>query len=234
MRYFHPFLITVITTALSGNGIAQDNPQAVIKSPSWDYGYLPQKCEVSHLFFLHNTGSAPLNVTKIKADCSCTGVPKVDHPIAPGDSAAIVVTFKSGRYHGLVRKSAAITTDDPDQPVWHVHFRGNVVKSDESTDEITISPQKLNWKIENGKIAQSADTVRITANGRDNLTVAILNEPREIIAQAKIPRNLDGSADLILIPLKEDIPDTNEWYSITLAFTGSDTTIATIPIRIEK
>jgi hypothetical protein len=234
MRYV--FIIFIIADIFGGDILAQNKPQAAVKTSSWDFGYLPQKSEVSHQFYIYNTGSAPLTVSKIKADCSCTGVSRVDQPIAPGDSAAIALTFKSGRYHGLVRKSAEVTTDDPDAPVQHLRIISHVIKEREATGNVTSSPQKLTWKIENGNIIPAIDTLRMTNNGPESATVSILQEPGEVVSQADVPRYIGPgkTADLVLHATKKTPPGKSEWYSTTLAIAGLDTTILTIPIKIEK
>ena len=48
-------------TALAGDSEAADIPVE-----KWDYGYLPQKVEVSHTFYVVNTDTAALSISKIK------------------------------------------------------------------------------------------------------------------------------------------------------------------------
>jgi hypothetical protein len=232
-RLWRGLLFLCILSA--GTAQAQDKPKAAFRSSSWEYGYLPQKCEVSHQYYLHNSGTAPLSVLKIRADCSCTGVSKLDHPIAPGDSAAIVVSFKSGRYRGLVKKSAEITTDDPDTPVLHVRFTSVVVKSDEPFGDIAIRPRQIAWKTRYDMIESKIDTIKITNNGQENLRLAVLHWPNRLADQSGIPDRLEpGKSAALLLHHPENEPlDNAQWGSITIAFVGKDTTLATIPIKIE-
>jgi hypothetical protein len=215
---------------------AQDEPQTVIKSAPWNFGYVLQKSEVSHRFYLYNVGSSPLSVLKIKAGCSCTSVSKVEQPIAPGDSAAIVVTFKSGRYHGRVKKTTKVYTDDPEASVHHLPIIANVVKEEEPTDDVSVTPQKLTWKKDDGIIAVDADTLRITNNGTSILAATVLHAPEKIVTEIDHPQSIapGEAADLILHISKEPMPDESGWLSTTLGFTGPDTTVITIPIEIEE
>lgn len=215
---------------------AQDKSQAVIKSAPWNFGYVLQKSEVSHRFYLYNVGSSPLSVLKIKAGCSCTSVSKIEQPIAPGDSAAIVVTFKSGRYHGRVKKTTKVYTDDPEASVHHLPIIANVVKAGEPTDDISVTPQKLTWKMDKGIIAVDADTLRITNNGASILAASVLHAPEKIVTEIDLPRSIAPSeaTDLILHISNEPMTGESGWLSTTLAFTDPDTTVITIPIEIEK
>ncbi len=215
---------------------AQDKPQAVIKSAPWNFGYVPQKSEVSHRFYLYNVGSSPLSVLKIKAGCSCTSVSKIEQAIAPGDSAAIVVTFKSGRYRGRVKKTTKVYTDDPEASVYHLPIMANVVKEGEPTDDVSVTPQKLTWKMNNGIIEVDVDTLRITNNGASILAAIVLHAPEKIVSEINLPRSIAPAEaiDLILHISKEPMPGELGWLSTTLAFAGPDTTVITIPIEIEK
>lgn len=225
-------ILIIFGSFLTGIAAAQGEPQATVKSASWDFGYIPQKCEVSHQFYIYNSGSSPLSVAKIKADCSCTSVSKIDHPIAPGDSAAIVLTFNSGRYHGLAKKSAEITTNDPQTPVQRLRIVSTVVKDGEATGDITVSPDKL--KI--GMNTVSVDSVKITNNGSVNLALSLLHDPGGIINKINIPSNIDPgkTANMIFHISKEKTLTEPGWLMATLAFAGKDTTIITVPIEIEK
>ncbi len=215
---------------------AQDGPHAVVESAPWNFGYLLQKSEVSHRFYLHNVGSAPLSVSKIKAGCSCTTVSRIEQPIAPGDSAAIIVTFKSGRYHGRVKKATEVHTDDPETPVHHLRIMSNVVRPGEPTGDVSVMPQKLTWKIDNGIITGDADTLRIANNGADVLAVAVVHAPEETVTRIDFPRRVapGEAADLILHISQEPMPAESGWLSTTLAFAGQDTTVITISIEIKK
>jgi hypothetical protein len=233
-------LLTVLIVAIMGAGqgsaLAQNRPHAVIKSPLWNFGYLPQKCEVSHRFYLHNAGAAPLSVLKIEPGCSCTSVSDIRGPIDPGDSAAIVVTFKSGRYHGLVKKAAKVHTDDPEMTAQNVRIVSNVVRAGEPTGSISVVPQNLTWRIKNGIIVADADTLRITNDSAGVLAVALLYAPEEFVTKMNIPPSIGSgeAADLILHISKKAVLAESGWLSTTLAFAGKDTTIITIPIEIEK
>ena len=231
------FVLLLIGVLFAGQnyGFAEGSPRAVVRSPSWDFGYLPQKSEVSHLFYLYNTGSAPLSVTKIESGCSCTSVSELDHPIAPGDSAAIVVTFKSGRYRHRVKKTTKIHTDDPETPVCSLRILANVVKRKEATGDVWVRPPKLTWRINKTIITVDTNSLKISNNGMDSLAVAVLHVPEGIVDRIESPERVapGQEVELQLRPSKELIPGKTDGLSITLAFAGRETTIVTVPIEMK-
>lgn len=232
-RLMSVLLVILLGSVLSAS--AQDSPRAVIEPQSWDFGYLPQKSEVSHLFYLHNAGSAPLTVSKIRAVCSCTSVSGIDEPIAPGDSAAILVTFKTGRYHSRVKKPNYVHTDDPENPAQSMQIVANVVKDDEPTGDIAIEPLRLKWKIVEGRIAPEMDSLAIVNNAENPVTVSVLHAPHSVVNAIDLPVEIaPGNAGKALLHISGEAGLSElKGLSITLSFAGQDTTIITIPIEIE-
>lgn len=225
-----------LTLITCGVLFAADGPHAVFPDPSWNFGYLPQKAEVNHTFYVHNDGNAPLTVVKIDVDCSCTSVSQIEKPIAPGDSAAIVLSFKTGRYHGRVTKSARVETDDPERPIQRVRFQSLVVKVDEPADSLAILPFKLKWKLENSHLEFKADTVRIVNTGSIDRKIVSLLVPHDIVESIDFPKTV-AAGDSVSIAMKltgDKIPVDTKYFSTTFAFEGTDTTIVTIPIEMEQ
>jgi hypothetical protein len=228
--------VVSLTVIAFGILLASDGPHAVFPDPSWNFGYLPQKAEVSHTFYVRNDGNAPLKVVKIELDCSCTSVSEIEKPIDPGDSAAIVLSFKTGRYHGRVTKSARVHTDDPVRPIQRVRFQSLVIKEDEPADSVAVLPLKLKWKLEESRLALKADTVRIVNTGSIDRKIVPLLVPHEIVESLDFPKTVAGG-DSVAIAMKlakDKIPSDMKYFSTTIAFEGRDTTIVTIPIELEE
>jgi hypothetical protein len=214
---------------------AEDHPHAVVSPSSWDYGYIPQKSTVSHVYYLHNSGTAPLIVSKIDAGCDCTFVSGIDGPIAPGDSAAVVVTFRTGRYSKGVKKAAKIHTDESQEAIHHLRYKAFVIKPGEATGDISVIPQKLNWNTDEGAFDFKVDTLRIVNNGGDSVAVALLGVPDDIIDAIDFPPGLaSGEQADVFLHLADRPAETSPALSLTLSFIGQDTTIVTIPIEIDE
>lgn len=227
-------LVALGAKLLSG-GLVAAGDDADVPTQIWDFGYVPQKSKVNHVFYLHNSGNAPLSVDKIKAGCSCTSVSEIDKPIAPGDSAAVAITFKSGRYYGTVKKTSKVFAKDQDKPIQHFRIVANVIKDDETAGDLRLTPPKIEWKMKDAVVGIDADTLSIANAGDDSLEVSIVHVSSDVVDQIELPQDpkLGGQWRMVLRPSKEPIPDEVEGPSITLMFAGSDTTTVTVPIELK-
>jgi hypothetical protein len=58
------------TQSVEGNGDdpipTPLQPEMTIAEPSFDFGYCPQNSKVSHVFWLHSTGTDTLNIVQVK------------------------------------------------------------------------------------------------------------------------------------------------------------------------
>ena len=200
-----------------------------------DFGYLPQKAEVSHTFHVYNTGSDSLRVTRIQSGCSCTSVSKIERPIPPGDSAVVKVTFKSGRYHHRVSKTTKVFTDDEVIPVRHLRITAYVFKKGEETGAVAVEPSVLKWKIEKETVNPLVDTLKVSNRSEGNLKIELEHYPGQLLEMAAIPDMLDPgeSINLILKVSPGSIKEKTEGNSLTIAFIGADTSRVTVPIEIK-
>ncbi len=75
----------------------------------FDFGTVTDGDLVSKVFTFENTGDTDLILLNVKGSCGCT-VPEdwPKHPIAPGDSGEIKVTFNSANRVGKIRKTVRI------------------------------------------------------------------------------------------------------------------------------
>lgn len=226
------FTLAVVSLAMI---VSAADGSAAKKGPTekWDFGYVPQKSEISHVFYLRNTGEKPLNVTNIKADCSCTSVSQLDHPVAPGDSAGITVTFKSGRYHYRIQKTTLVDTDDPETPKRRFSILARVYADEDTTGFIRASRPRLTWKVKFGQQVIQPDTVIFTNNSPDSVRVEVLDYPDALIdwTLSEVMIGPRGTTRLAVTPRKEvgerNVPDA----SVTVKFEKVRKTIVTIPLE---
>lgn len=224
--------IAVLSHALA---ISQELPKALVRHSSWDFGYLPQKSEATHLFYLQNTGSAPLSIEEIKPGCACTSVSEIEDAIAPGDSVAIAVTFKSGRYRHRVKKVTKVYTDDPETPVQRLQIAANVVKDEDETGAVSVRPRKLELEMDRESADPAVDTIMVLNSGSDSMTVVVMHSSDGIVDRVEAPEFVaPGCSSVILVHLSRELEiDRDSGPSVTLGLIGSDTTIVTVPIEIE-
>lgn len=57
-------LIAIFAFGLFGNAFA--DPAMTIPESVFDFGYVPQHSKISHVFWLHSTGTDSLKIIKVK------------------------------------------------------------------------------------------------------------------------------------------------------------------------
>lgn len=62
-----------------------------------NFGTLQQGRPAAHRFVFKNSGTQPLIIDNVRTPCGCTAVEWPEAPIAPGDTAAIVVEFNAAQ-----------------------------------------------------------------------------------------------------------------------------------------
>ena len=154
---------------------------------------------------------------------------------APGDSAGIIVTFKSGRYQQQVKKTTKVYTNDPERPVQRLHIAAYVIKNDETTGAIRVMPPVLKWRASGAGLVPRADTVTITHDGPDTLRVAVIHATDGVVGRVEFPQGtlLSQATRVVLIPTAGSYSSERHGASVTLALCGRDTTIFTLPVEVD-
>jgi hypothetical protein len=77
-------------------------PQISFRYETAELGQVPFKTHANHDFVFINTGGVPLTIKEVRGSCHCVQGKWPDHPINPGDSGIISVSFDPeevvGRY----------------------------------------------------------------------------------------------------------------------------------------
>jgi uncharacterized protein DUF1573 len=102
-------------------------PRFAFDTASFDFGRITQGTSVEHSYRFTNAGGSDLLITDVRASCGCTVAkdwPK--HPVKPGESAAITVTFNSEGRSGLIEKVVTVVANTK-QASTPLFLRGEVV-----------------------------------------------------------------------------------------------------------
>ncbi len=59
-------LILVVAFVLGLFGVAAADPAMTIPESVFDFGYVPQHSKISHIFWLHSTGTDSLKILSVK------------------------------------------------------------------------------------------------------------------------------------------------------------------------
>ena len=103
-------------------------PQLYLPSPSHQFGRIPKRHDVAHVFTVQNTGAVDLVVSDIVTSCGCTTAQLSSSIIPPGQRADLTVTFDPD-YHevrGEVICRVWFATNDPTQPWVEVRITADV------------------------------------------------------------------------------------------------------------
>ncbi len=112
-------------------------PRIHFDRTTFDFGSMYQEGSITHSFDLRNIGDAPLKIQKVTSSCGCTAALPSRQELLPGETAAIKVTFKSGRMRDRVSKHIYVDSSDPAEPRVTLTLSG-VVKM-----EVEIIPSGL-------------------------------------------------------------------------------------------
>jgi hypothetical protein len=93
-------------------------PRLDLPGDSYDFGRIPKKPDVAHVFAVQNTGTADLKIRNLVTSCGCTTAELSSSVIPPDQRADLTVTFDPD-YHetqGEVVRLVWFATNDPTQP----------------------------------------------------------------------------------------------------------------------
>jgi len=110
-------------------------PQATWLERRHDFGVFKEADgKVSYPLRLVNTGNEPLLIVKVQAGCGCTAINYPEAPIAPGDTAAVTLTYNpSGRPGQFSKQALIFCNTEPKRTV--LEITGNVIPTDVTLDK---------------------------------------------------------------------------------------------------
>ena len=222
-KLFYLLNIFLVFTCL---GMAESKMNVPVQTI--DFGYAPQKSQVTSRFWIYSTGTDTLKISDVKPGCGCTKAPLEKKILPPGDSTFVDITFNTGSYRGRITKTVNITAENG-VPAQIVHILSNIQTDDDSTKTLVISPSALdvagapknrevNFKIENktsGEIKPQLDSFQ------------------EGMIEIKLPKSIKpGKTAEGKIKALEDIPSG---FAKSFTFTIDDATQSrfTVPIKGE-
>jgi hypothetical protein len=117
-------LVALIIPAILSMGIglrlteaisAGAGPRAQMGEAAFDFGEVFEDKELSHTFFIKNTGDAPLEITSIDPDCACTAA-DYDRIIPPGGQGRLKLTVAPYSVLRKFTKETKVFFNDPTRP----------------------------------------------------------------------------------------------------------------------
>ena len=101
---------TNVTKAADRDSKTGEFPVMTFDEKQFDFGEITQGTPVEHIFTYTNTGKSNLVVVNAKSSCGCTVPTYPKTPVAPGDSAEMLVKF-NGSGKNQVSKTVTVTAN---------------------------------------------------------------------------------------------------------------------------
>ncbi|MGA1236646.1 MAG: DUF1573 domain-containing protein [Limisphaerales bacterium] len=141
---------------------AADAPTPAIQfeEQNFDFGRVKAGDVVDHRFDFKNSGSAPLEITKVTTACGCTAPGEWDKLVQPGQTGGIPIKFYSGSFSGDVKKSITVLSNDPQNPNITLSIQADV------WSPIEITPRSLVFQYDPGA-AEGEEKEIVIVNNRD-------------------------------------------------------------------
>lgn len=107
---------TILMLAVAGGVAFAAVPKrglVAMENGTYDFGILSveQAKQCEHTFVVRNTASVPVRITNYKSSCGCTVAEVPTTPIAPGDSATVIVRATWEDFTGRTGSTVTLETD---------------------------------------------------------------------------------------------------------------------------
>jgi hypothetical protein len=227
-------IATVVFFHLMGeSALAQAKGARVsVAEETFDFGFVPQKATVSHVFWLRNTGDSQLLIEKMVPNCGCTQAPLETNKAAPGDSIRVEIIFVTGYFDGPVAKFTQVVSNSTGRAP-ALTFNANVVPESLWTGALRVEPEAIDLDQNRPTLIDSVWTSRVTLHnkGSETLHLALLDRPdREVQVEMTEQSLAPGDSHHVVFRYPSDLQDRVFAKSVTLTVNGVESFRLTIPV----
>jgi hypothetical protein len=221
------FFALVLTTAVAAED--EKEPVRSVQRPvkMFDFGLMPGHSAVSHRFWFTNESEDTIHIESVKPGCGCLSTPSHNEYIAPGDSTAIQIIFKSGLFREAISKRTMVTTRyvrSGNAKITLLIVEGFVVAEDRFAELSSpyLIPTKLELKADSLQRAY-----HVNLNG-DSLDACEMNL---VEAHPNIEVEITDAGMLSILP-KKQAPSSDSGMSVTVELICDKTYRITLPIEV--
>ena len=137
---------------------------AVFENPVYDFGFAGPEQEIIHTFNFTNTGSVPLLIDNVSADCGCSASLVSEKEMPPGSKCEILVQCQTMRYEGKQEKHVIVYSNDPETPEIELTIKGIIKRY------IVVTPSWISFdKVKKGETLTKR--VRLLQLSKDKLVL---------------------------------------------------------------
>ncbi|GAB4326304.1 MAG: hypothetical protein Kow0074_20710 [Candidatus Zixiibacteriota bacterium] len=229
-------LISVAVATVVGSAMAESSgPRVKTPHETFDFGIVPQACEVSHVFWLHNTGDEELVIHELIPNCGCTEAPLEKDHVAPGDSTRAEIIFGTGVFTGPVTKFTQVKANAVNRTP-ALTFKARVYPDSALPGPIRISPAavRLDDARPSGSGSGYTQTVTLRNTGSSPVAIEMIDRPyADVRVQDFSPIELGpGEAHELTLTFDKSLP--TQVFSRSITFAVSDTMQERITLPIFK
>jgi hypothetical protein len=225
--------LLVIGSVAAEGLAAKRGPRVKTRLEVFDFGVTPQFSEVSHVFWLRNTGDETLVIDDVIPNCSCTEAPIEKKNVEPGDSTRIELIFGSTTYDGPVSKFAQVKCNGKGR-VPALTFIANVIPDSERIGPIVAEPRRINLNDDESRsnVGENlATAITLTNTGKEPVNITMIDKPdRDIIVDDFTGTLAPGEARTLNVRFTEALPELTFSRSITFAVSDSTEARLTVPV----
>jgi hypothetical protein len=205
----------------------QRQPKLQLSESFWDFGYLPDDVEVSHLFLIKNVGDDSLFITNVRASCGCTYAPISKSRLGPGETTDLEVVFNSRKFRGETQKAIYVSTNDTSSLSSYVTVSAKIGLLNPL---VATYPEKVIF----GSFPEVKKIwVKNIANSK--IFLSTIYAPLEFIDFSIQKQSLDPQdSTQVTLSLKKPLEKPQLKTSITFGVEGPEKVHCTIPIELIK
>ncbi|MDP3980385.1 MAG: DUF1573 domain-containing protein [Chlamydiota bacterium] len=131
--------IALLTLIIAGCNNRPATPKIELNVNYFDMGNIyPDKEKRSEIFYLKNTGGAPLKIISVSTSCGCTEAETESNEIVPGKQIQLTVTYDPSVHPGLVgriKRIIYVQSNDPLREEIELELVGNMMPASKSGKE---------------------------------------------------------------------------------------------------
>jgi len=221
------FLILLFSISFAQVKKIPRQPQIRFSESFWDFGYLPEDVEVSHLFLIKNAGDDSLFITNVRTTCGCTYAPVSKSRLGPGETTELAVIFNSRKFRGEVQKVVYVSTNDTSHPSSYVTISAKIGLLNPL---VTTQPEKVIFSS-----FPEAKKIWVKNITNSKIFLSTISAPSEIVGFAIQKQSIEpqDSAE-VTFSLKKPLEKPELKTSVTLGIEGPEKSRLTIPIELLK
>lgn|GEM_PF-858986 len=205
-----------------------------LSETDYDFGYMQQRVQVSHRYWMKNVGGQEVRIEDVQPGCGCTRAPLQKKNIPAGDSSFVDLIFASGHFDGHVHKSARVICNVPGRAP-ELFFDAYPLKFPDTLGVYTVSPAELQLDElrADDDTAVWNQTISVKNVSSETLRFRFAQDPDISGVRVTLPRRgiAPGEVAAIRVALEGDIAEQILTKSFTIEASDSARTRFTVAVR---